>query len=178
MLKAIGKGIDIIWEYFSTLFLCGIILFLTLNVYMFSYVFALLLIISSIIWLYTAIFKKDKRRTSLIRLGIYALVFCVFYGYGQFLQIKQIEVRENVVKLIQQYEHDHGKYPEQEFINGINTKYFKYQIRFIYYLYPVTISEDESSIKHMYHLSYRTMLLAPFDDVIYRGDNEWEIVYD
>lgn len=178
MLKAIGNGIDIIWEYFSTLFLCGIILFLTLNVYMFSYVFILLLIISSSIWLFTAIFKKDKRKTSLIRLGRYALVFCIFYGYGKFLKIKQIEVRENVVKLIQQYEHDHGKYPEYEFIDGINTKYFKYQIRFIYYLYPIIISEDESLIKHMYSLSYRTMLLAPFDDVIYRGDNEWEIIYD
>lgn len=122
--------------------------------------------------------KKISVELRLIRLGIYALVFCVFYGYGQFLQIKQIEVRENVVKLIQQYEHDHGKYPEHEFIDGINAKYFKYQIRFIYYLYPVTISEDESSIKHMYHLSYRTMLLAPFDDVIYRGENEWEIIYD
>lgn len=178
MLKTIGKVIDIIWEYFSTLFLCGIILLLTLNVYMFSYVFILLLIISSSIWLFTAVFKKDKRKTSLIRLRIYALVFCIFYGYGQFLKIKQIEIRENVVKLIQQYERNHGKYPAQEFINGINTEYFKYQIRFIYYLYPVMISEDESSIKQRYHLSYRTMLLAPFDDVIYRGNNEWEIVYD
>lgn len=178
MLKLISKGLDFIWEYFSTLFLCGIILFLTLNVYMFSYVFILLLIISSSIWLFTAIFKKDKRKTSLIRLGIYALVFCIFYGYGQFLKIKQIEIRENVVKLIQQYERNHGKYPEQELINGINTKYFKYQIRFIYYLYLAKIPEDEPLLKQYYQLSYRTMLLAPFDDVIYRGNNEWEIVYD
>ncbi|GAA5104127.1 hypothetical protein [Wohlfahrtiimonas larvae] len=178
MLKAIGKGINIIWEYFSTLFLCGIILFLTLNVYIFSYVFVLLLIISSITWLFTAIFKKDKRKTSLIRLGIYVLVFCVFYGYGQYLQIKQIETRENVVNLIRQYEQEHGKYPEREFINGINTEYSKYQMRFIYYLLPAKIPENEPLMTQVYQLSYRTMLLTPFDDVIYRGNNNWEIFYD
>lgn len=178
ILKMISKGLDFIWEYFSTLFLCGMILFCVFWAYVFSYFFIVLLVISCIIWILIATLLKKKRRTSLIRLGIYALVFSIFYGYGQYLQIKQIETREYVVNLIQQYEHDHGKYPEREFINGINAEYSKYQMRFIYYLLPAKIPENEPLTKQVYRLSYRTMLLTPFDDVIYRGDNNWEIFYD
>lgn len=178
MLKMIVKVIDFIWEYFSTLFLCGMVLFCVFWAYVFSYFFIVLLMISSFIWLLIATLSKRKRKSSLIRLEIYFVVFGVFYGYGQYLQMNQIEVRENVVKLIQQYEHDHGKYPEREFINDINAEYSKYQMRFIYYLSPAKIPEDRPLMKQGYRLSYRTMLLTPFDDVIYRGDNEWEIIYD
>lgn len=178
MLKMIVKGIDFIWEYFSTLFLCGMVLFCVFWAYVFSYFFIVLLVISSLIWLLIATFSKRKRKTSLIRLAIYLVIFGIFYGYGQYLQMKQIEARENVVKLIQQYEHDHGKYPEREFINDINAEFSKYQMRFIYYLYPAKIPENEPLMKQGYRLSYRTMLLTPFDDVVYHGNNEWEIIYD
>ncbi|WP_077929428.1 hypothetical protein [Wohlfahrtiimonas populi] len=178
MLKTIGNVIDTIFAKESTLFLCGIILILMFSFYIFSYFFIFFLIISVIILLGHAIFYKNMRKDSLIRLAMYGVTFSIFYGYGQYYRIKQIEIRENVVQFIYQYEQDYGKYPPLELMQNVTEKYSKYQMRFFYYLSPAKIPENEPLTKQVYQLSYSTNLLSPFDDVVYRGNNEWEIVYD
>lgn len=178
MLKAICKGIDIIWEYFSTLFLCGIILFLTLNVYMFSYIFVLLLMISSIMWLFKAIVKKEKRKTSLIRLAMYLFIFCIFYGYGQYLRINQIAARNEVANMVHDYENRYGEYPSKELVRDFSAKYSKYQMRFFYHLLPITPKQDPQPEIEGYSLFYKTHLLGIFDNVVYLGNHQWEVVYD
>lgn len=176
MLRGILYCFDIISRYFSTLFISILTLLIAINAYFMSYIFLFLIVLSMAYWLFQCITKKMQRKNALIRLGIYCVTLVLFFSYGKFLSQQQKKIRTELVNTIQAYHQKYKIYPSRQFVNAEMRKARKYQMRIHYYI--IADKAEERSFDHHISLSYRTMLIGPFDTVWYRGNHQWEVIYD